>query len=213
MRIDIIADIVCPWCFIGLRRLSRALSRRPHLKPDIRWRPFLLAPDIGPEGIGQSLFLARAFGTESRAGQFQASVEAAGRAVGIEFRFDLADFTPSALPAHRLIQAVEGEADVIAAADAIYDAYFCGGRDIGSPAVLEDLAERQGLTESARAALHVDPLGGSVAIDEAETHRMGINGVPSFIFAERNIISGAHDDGVLAHLLDVSDRLDGATPA
>ncbi len=209
MRIDIIADIVCPWCFIGIRRLSAALANRRKATVDIRWRPFLLAPDIGPEGIGQSLFLARAFGTESRAGQFQASVETAGAAVGIDFRFDIADFTPNALPAHRLIRAFDGGLDTLRLVDSLYSAYFCDGVDIGDPSRLTDIALAQGL-EPARvtAAVEDDSPGEAVAIDEADTSRLGINGVPSFIFAERNIISGAHDDTVLSHMIDVSARLD-----
>lgn len=206
MRIDIVADIICPWSFIGVRRLRQALDTRPDLESRIFWRPYLLNPDIGPDGMDQADFLARAFGPESRVRRFQETVARAGAAVGIEFRFDQANFTPYALPAHRLISRLDGDRRLLDLADDLYTRYFRDGENIADAHVLATAAAPFGL-DDIEAITSVDGTGddiGDVAIDDAETHRLGINGVPSFVFAGRNVISGAHDSSVLTRMLEVA---------
>lgn len=207
MRIDVVADIVCPWCYIGVRRLRAALAERPRLQPQVFWRPYLLNPDVGPEGMHQAEFLARAFGTESRIRRFKETVQLAGQAVGIDFQFENADFTPFTMPAHRLLGCFDGDPRVLELADALFTAYFSQGRNFGDPDVLKDIARRSGMAdEDVDAAIEGSETdrASAVAIDDSETHRLGINGVPSFVFESRHVISGAHDDVVLTRMLDIA---------
>ncbi|MEQ8664490.1 MAG: DsbA family oxidoreductase [Rhodospirillales bacterium] len=205
MRIDVVADIVCPWCYIGIRRLRAALNKRPDVRPAVHWRPYLLNPDVGPEGMRQAEFLARAFGSESRVRRFQETVQRAGKSVGIEFRFESADFTPFALPAHRLLSLLDGESRVLELADTLFTGYFTHGQNLGDIEVLAEAGKSYGIKRSdVVAAVTGADSAASITIDDSETHRLGINGVPSFIFAEQHVISGAHDDEVLTHMIDVA---------
>lgn len=209
LRIDIVADIVCPWSFIGVRRLRRALGaegRSGHLDHQVYWRPYLLNPDIGPAGADQVDILARTIGPESRIKRFQDTVRRAGAEVGIEFRFDQLGFTPFAVPAHRLIRRFDGGSRVLEAADILFSAYFEEGCNISDLDVLFDCLSPLGYERrDIEAAIRDASLGhDSVVLDDADTQRLGINGVPSFIFAGRHVISGAHDQAVLARMLDVA---------
>ena len=215
MRIDVVADIVCPWCYIGVRRLRAALAARPHLRAQVHWRPYLLNPEVGPEGMKQAEFLTRAFGTESRVRRFQETVQRAGASVGIDFRFENADFTPFAVPAHRLLGLLDGDVRVLDLADVLFTQYFTQGRDLGRFEVLAATAADFGLAaddveEAVREAAH--DTAADVAIDDSETHRLGINGVPSFIFDGQHVISGAHDDVVLVRMLDIAAAGEPSAP-
>ena len=141
MLIEIFSDVICPWCFIGRRRLARALETRPGLDPDIRWRAFQLNPGMPAEGMARQDYLALKFGAQG-GGPVYDRIRETGRSEGIDFRFDAIERTPSTLAAHRLIRE-SGERQT-AVVDALFDAYFLNGEDIGDTGRLADIAARAG---------------------------------------------------------------------
>lgn len=207
MRIDVIHDTVCPWCFIGKRRLERALARRPDVRPELHWRPFLLNPDMPPEGIDRTLYLERKFGGSARVSRMLTSLRDAGQTEGIAFNFEAMTRTPSSMDSHRLIAWAFrfGAADSLV--DAIFRAYFLEGQDTGDRQVLATIATSVGLDGPAALAFLNSGDGRSdVFMENAQTHRLSINGVPSFIFDTRYGIAGAQDPDILVRLIDMSSE-------
>ncbi|MGE3934559.1 MAG: DsbA family oxidoreductase, partial [Rhodospirillaceae bacterium] len=140
MRIDVIVDTICPWCYIGKRRLDRALQARPHIAVEIGWRPFQLNPDMPPEGRDRRLYLAQKFGGLDRARQRNAAIAEAGAAEHIDFRFNRIDRTPNTINSHRLLLLAGRHGVQTEALDAVFRGYFTDGLDIGDIDVLADLA-------------------------------------------------------------------------
>jgi predicted DsbA family dithiol-disulfide isomerase len=212
LSVEIIYDLVCPWCFIGTRRLVRALRRRPELGMNIQWRPFLLNPDMPRAGMSRADYVVRKFGAEDRARRLFASITDIGRGEGILFRFDRIRRTPSSVDAHRLVRfaATVGRAEVVA--DALFTAYFTDGLDIGNLDVLVTVGRQCGLEPVAvRSHLLTDDAIEQVHADNLRSHRLGINGAPCFIVGRRHAIAGAQEPEVLECLLNVAalDMADG----
>ncbi|WP_284947184.1 DsbA family oxidoreductase [Acidisoma cladoniae] len=212
LSVEIIYDLVCPWCFIGTRRLVRALRRRPELGMNIQWRPFLLNPDMPRAGMSRADYVVRKFGAEDRARRLFTSITDIGRGEGILFRFDRIRRTPSSVDAHRLVRfaAALGRAEVVA--DALFTAYFTDGLDIGSLDVLVSVGRQCGLEPVAvRNHLLTDDAIEQVHGDNLRSHRLGINGAPCFIVGRRHAIAGAQEPEVLECLLNVAalDMADG----
>ncbi len=203
MLVEIIADITCPWCFIGLKRLQQTLALRPAYNPSFQWRPFLLSPDLHDGLVDRHHYLTRVFGSESRIQQFQDAVDTAGTTVGIPFNFQNADFTPSSINAHRLISYASGQINPLIAAEMLFEAYFVEGKNIGTLDVLTSLAEALGLSpDDARTFLEGEEGKQAVFDENTKIHRLGVNGVPAFVFGKRNIISGAQEPQALLNVLD-----------
>lgn len=203
MLVEIIADITCPWCFIGIKRLKQALALRPAYFPTFQWRPFLLSPDLHDGVIDRHRYLTRVFGSESRIQQFQSTVDSAGMAVGIPFNFQNANFTPSSINAHRLISYASKQLDPLVVAEALFEAYFVEGRNIGALETLISLAASLELDADATQTFLASERGKQAVIDEnMKIHRLGISGVPAFVFENRNIISGAQEPQALVTVLD-----------
>ena len=152
LGIEIVHDLVCPWCFLGVRRLMRTLRRRPDLLFDLTWRPFLLNPDMPRAGMARPDYVIRKFGGEDRARRLYASITEIGRSEGILFRFDRIRRTPSSVDAHRLVRyaARFGQADAMA--EALFSAHFTDGLDIGDHALLVAIAARAAWTAQRHAA-------------------------------------------------------------
>jgi predicted DsbA family dithiol-disulfide isomerase len=205
LTIEVVHDLVCPWCYLGVRRLLRTRARRPDLLVDLHWRPFLLNPDMPRGGMARADYVVRKFGGEERARRLYASISDLGAAEGISFRFDRIRRTPSSVDAHRLVRwaARFGRAgDVV---EALFAAHFADGRDIGDAAVLAAVAASCGLRQSAaRAFLATDAELDTVHADNLRAHRLGINGVPCFVVAGRHAIAGAQEPAVIERLLDVA---------
>lgn len=205
MRIDFIFDTVCPWCYVGKRRFLRALTMRPGARIDIRWRPFLLNPDIPLDGIERAVYLDRKFGGPSRVSRIHGAVASAGREEGIEFAFDRIQRTPNTLHSHRLIRfasALGREGTVV---EAIYHAYFCDGRDIGLIDELIDIGAAQGLPAGElRAYMLSDADISTVMNDNARAHRLGINGVPCIVLDGSYALAGAQEPDILLRLIDIA---------
>lgn len=202
---ELVFDLVCPWCFIGLRRLDRALARRPDVRLDLTLRPFLLNPEMPGGGMPRSEYLLRKFGAEDRARRLHAAITEVGRAEGIAFRFDMIVRTPSSVEAHRLVRLAARTGQGREAAEAVFNAFFTEGRDIGQVEVLADLAVGLGLGRAETLAfLHGTEETEAVQAENLRAHRMGINGVPCLILSGRHAISGAQEAEVISRLFDVA---------
>ena len=212
LGVEIVYDLVCPWCFLGTRRLMRTLRRRPDLLFELTWRPFLLNPDMPRLGMSRPDYVVRKFGGEDRARRLYASIAEIGRAEGVPFRFEKIRRTPSSVDAHRLVRyaARFGRADEMV--EALFSAHFTDGRDIGDHAVLLSIAPACGLDLAAtRRFLAGDAEADAVHADNLRAHRLGITGVPCFVIAGRHAIAGAQEPEVIERLLDVA-AIEAAEP-
>jgi len=205
LQIEVVFDLVCPWCYLGAHRLRRTLRARPDLAADISWRPFLLNPDIAPGGVSRHDYMLRKFGGEDRARRLHATIAELGRAEGLPFAFDRIRRIPPSLDAHRLVRFADrlGQADEVV--QALFEAYFCEGQDIGDHVVLATLAGRFGMEPGViRRLLASAQDAEAVHADNLRAHRLGINGVPCFVVQGRHAIAGAQEPEVLERLLDVA---------
>lgn len=205
LSVEIVFDLVCPWCYLGIRRLTRVLAERQDLQPDLQWRPFLLNPEIAPGGVPRQDWLARKFGGEDRARRLHGTIAELGRVEDIHFRFDLLRRVPASLDAHRLLRWASRQAPVDRLVQRLFAAYFCEGLDIGQHATLAALAAEEGF--DAVSALRF--LGGAgetewVHLENLRAHRLGINGVPCFLVDGRHAIAGAQEPEVLERLIEVA---------
>ena len=205
MEIHITFDTVCPWCYIGKRRLEMALSMRPQIRVKLNWRPFLLNPEMPPEGIDRTAYLVKKFGSESRTNRIYGTIGEAGQSVEIDFAFERIGKTPNSVDSHRLVRFAHerGLADEVV--EALFVEFFINGRDIGDLRVLTEIGAANGLdAQEIRAYLNTDADVGAIHDENVRAHRLGINGVPSFAFNEKFVISGAQEPQVLARMLDAA---------
>jgi predicted DsbA family dithiol-disulfide isomerase len=205
LAIEIVHDLVCPWCFLGVRRLMRTLRRRPDLLFDLTWRPFLLNPDMPRSGMSRPDYVIRKFGGEDRARRLYSSIAEIGRTEGMLFRFDRIRRTPSSVDAHRLVRyaARYGQADAMV--EALFSAHFTDGLDIGDHTMLVAIGTASGLDGAAtKRFLASDAEMDAVYADNLRAHRLGINGVPCFVISGRHAIAGAQEPEVIERLLDVA---------
>jgi predicted DsbA family dithiol-disulfide isomerase len=187
MNIEIASDVVCPWCYIGKRRLEKALQL-VDFPVSIRWLPFQLNPDMPAEGVPRAEYRKAKFGSEERSRQLDARVIAEGRSEGIDFAFDRIQRTPNTSAAHRLIALAPDQNAVV---DALFRAYFEEARDIGDPDVLAEIARQCGVAGWPDKAADVSKL-------EEEVRSLGISAVPTFIFERKLGVSGAYPPEQLA---------------
>ncbi|MEO5374648.1 MAG: DsbA family oxidoreductase [Alphaproteobacteria bacterium] len=205
LRIDIVFDTVCPWCFVGKRRMDRALARRPGTHAELYWRPFLLNPDMPPAGLERDAYLEAKFGGQHRAQRVFGAVKTAGDAVGISFAFDRIERTPATIDSHRLVRFAEAHGRQADAVEALFQAYFIDGRDIGDSGVLLDIARHLDLDADAlRTFLRSEAGIAEVFNDNTRSHRLGVSGVPCFIFNESYAVAGAQEVDVFLRLIDLA---------
>ena len=200
LQIDVVSDIVCPWCYIGKRQLDLAIAQwqqeNPGRRaPELHWRPFQLNPDMPAEGIPRSVYLERKFGAADGGRRFD-QVRAAARAVGLELRLDAIKVQPNTLKLHGLVELADGYDKQTALAEAFFRAYFMEGRDLSDDETLREIAAGAGLDEGMiDAALTAESVTRLVAAADAELREMGVTGVPLFIIGsdsgERQAVSGA----------------------
>ncbi len=204
MRIDVVLDVICPWCFIGKRRLEKALAMRPEIAADLAWRPFQLNPDMPGAGVARDDHLAAKFGGRQHAGRIYQSAADAGASVGITFAFDRIRRTPATRDAHRLIRRAEmqGRADLLV--ELMFRAYFLEGEDLGSRPTLVALAAAAGLERDAtRRFLEGSEGLAEVLAEDRGARRLGINAVPCFIFDRRYAVSGAQEPEFFLPIFDL----------
>jgi predicted DsbA family dithiol-disulfide isomerase len=201
LAIDIVSDVVCPWCFIGKRRLEAALElyrqRRPDAPaPELVFHPFELNPDLPREGIPRADYIAKKFGARGYSAHDR--LVNAGAQLGIPFAFDRIARQPNTLAAHALIEAARRAGVQGAMKEALLRAFFVDGLDLASTEVLVGIAAGAGLArKEAEAALADEQLLRAVAEEEEKARAMGVNGVPLFIFNGRIAVEGAQPPEVL----------------
>jgi predicted DsbA family dithiol-disulfide isomerase len=197
LKIDVVSDVVCPWCYVGLRRLDQALTQFAQKHPEapapvVRWHPFQLNPDLDPAGMPRAEYVQAKFG--ARSGQVYDRVKAVGQSVGIAFDFDGIVRQPNTLVAHSLLAVAQIGAEQNRLVQALFDAYFIRHLDLTRPEQLADLAREAGLdSERIEAALNDEALHQQVAQADQKARDMGINGVPFFIFNQELAVSGAQE--------------------
>jgi predicted DsbA family dithiol-disulfide isomerase len=205
LSIEIVHDLVCPWCYLGVRRLLRTLRRRPDIAFELVWRPFLLNPDMPRLGMARPDYVVRKFGGEDRARRLYATIGEVGRNEGLEFRFDRIRRTPSSIDAHRLVHYAAGYGLADALVEALFAAHFTDGRDIGDHSVLTAVATACGMDPLAvRRFLASDTAADCVHADNLRAHRLGINGVPCFVVDGTHAIAGAQEPEVIERMLDIA---------
>ena len=186
IRIDVVSDAICPWCWIGRANLAGALAELGW-DAQVHWHPYQLNPDMPQGGVARAEYRARKFGSAARSAELDAQVTAAGAAAGVEFRFDRQGRTPNTILAHRLARFAGARQDAMI--ERMFVAYFHDGQDIGDPAVLAALAGEIGL--DAAAFLESDEFDAELRAEDANFRRIGVNGVPSFALAGHILFSGA----------------------
>ena len=203
--IEVIFDPGCPWCYIGKRRLEHALALRPDIAAALRWWPFLLNPNLPPDGIDRSSYLLRKFGSEARVGRIYGAIADVGQSVEIDFAFDRISRTPNTVNAHRLVRFADDYGKADAAVEALFHNHFVVGRDIGEVDVLIDIGTKLRLdTEALRPFLVSDAELALIYAENARAHRLGINGVPSFVFNRGYVVSGAQEPTVLVRMIEIA---------
>lgn len=189
--IDVHSDAVCPWCYLGKRRLERALAARPEIPVEVRWRAFELNPGLSVGGVDRATYLQQKFGPAALAEAHARLVELGSRE-GIPFRFDAIARMPNTRLSHVLAAGAGPRAGALV--EALFAAYFERGEDIGDPEVLVTIAAAAGLDPAiARERLGSREAADAVALEEEEGRRLGIQGVPFFVFAGRWALSGAQE--------------------
>jgi predicted DsbA family dithiol-disulfide isomerase len=200
--IEVVSDVVCPWCFIGKRRLEKALKLLGRQDVQIHWRAFELNPDISKAGVDRQEHRIRKFGSLSRARQLEAHVAAAGAEEGIDFHFDRIEWMPNTFDAHRLIWLAGRDGLQNALVERLFHAYFIDGGDVGKRDVLKRIGKQSGLDSGGVDSLLDGDFGAEeIRAEENRARVEGVNGVPTFFLRGAPITSGAHQPQVLAALL------------
>ncbi len=206
LAIDIVSDVVCPWCFIGKRRLEAALrglrAERPDVVPTLRWLPYFLNPDTPDSGEPYRPFLEKKFGGPEKLALIWEQIAVAGCTAGIEFAFERIEVRANTLRAHRLIHRAQKAGNADALVERLFAAQFLNGENVGDAGVLARLAGECGEDEPAVLAyLHSEEDADDVRALAERGQRMGITGVPFFILAGRLGIGGAQPPEVLLDAL------------
>lgn len=215
VRLDIVSDPVCPWCWLGKRRMDAALAEASEVAVDVIWRPFQLDPSIPKDGVPYRDYMRAKFADAGGADHFapmRAHLEAAAPAAGIAFDFDAIPKRPNTLDAHRLMRWADGQGRGGAAAEALFAAFFKDLRDIGDPAVLTAIAAEIGLDAAVVAdLLATDRDADAVRTEEARLRKLGVGGVPFYIADGRRALQGAQETAVMATFLRDSAAAGAAT--
>ena len=203
IEIDVVSDTICPWCYVGKRRLERALAGFDADEVRVRWHPFQLNPDLPPEGMDRAEYVAAKFGGAEAARAVYDRIREAGAEEGIAFAFERMPRTPNTFASHRVVQfaAREGREDEVV--EALFRAVFVDGRDIGDFETLVDLGAECGIDPVALAERLAGPEdANALRAEEERSRRMGVTGVPFFIIGGRYAVTGAQDPAVLRGVLD-----------
>lgn len=214
VRIDLVADFVCPWCWLGWRNWIAAKKLAPDIQTEVTWRPYELDPTLPDEGASYRDYMKAKFSGENadRWKAMRTHLEAAGPGAGIDFRFDSITRRPSTINAHRLIRWARGQSTkkADAVAEGLFAAFFRDGKDIGDTSVLADIAAEAGLNRDIVTDLLSSDRDKADVREEANFFRqLGVTGVPSFIFEGQFAVPGAAEPPVLADALRQAANLPG----
>jgi predicted DsbA family dithiol-disulfide isomerase len=203
IKLDIISDPVCPWCYIGKANLDRALEANPNHAFEIEWHPFQLNPDMPAEGRDRREYLETKFGGKARAVEVYARVEEAARDAGLQIDFGAIPRIPNTLNAHRLIHWAGLEGRQTAIVSALFRAYWTQGRDIGDMATLVAIAGECGLDMAmTERLLGTDADAEDIRARDHHARQRGVSGVPCFIIANQYVVSGAQPPQVWAQVIE-----------
>lgn len=201
ISIDVVSDVVCPWCFVGQKRLRAAIASAGDVDVTVRWRPFQLDPTIPPEGKDRKAYMQAKFGDGDRLGQIHANLVSLGAAEGIAFDFDAIDVSPNTLDAHRVIRWAGAAGDAVQnkLVDELFSRYFERGENTGDAGVLIEAAKAAGMDGSVvETLLPTDADAEAVRAEINTAARMGITGVPCFLLEGKYAVMGAQEAAVLA---------------
>jgi predicted DsbA family dithiol-disulfide isomerase len=192
MKLDILSDPICPWCYIGKANLDAVLRERPDHPFEIEWHPYQLNFDMPPEGMDRRSYLEAKFGGRKKAAENYVPVVEAAESAGLDIAWDRIERTPNTLDAHRLIHWAAMEGRQTAAVSALFEAYFQRGEDIGDHAVLADVAERIEMDREMVARLLDSAADRSeVVARDAHARERGVTGVPTFVVGQSHVVPGA----------------------
>lgn len=202
LQIDIVSDVVCPWCYIGKRRIENALALVPDIPVEVNWRPFFLNPWVPREGISRNQYLTTKFGSPEAYKGIAGRVVAAAAEEGLTYNSDRVQRQPNTIDCHRLIHWADAEGKAAAMKQRLMELYFRDGGDLTDTNVLVQAAADAGLdAESVRKRLATDEDVDLISAQAQEASEKGISGVPTFVFAQKYAISGAQPADQLARAI------------
>ena len=198
ITIDVVSDVICPWCFLGKRRLDKALSLIPEIKVETNFRPFFLDPTIPSQGLGRHEYMAAKFG-EERLKTIHDPLIKAGKEDGVPYHFEKITRTPNTMDAHRLLRWAKIDGKQPEIAEALFMAYWSEGRDVGDHEVLAGIAAAHGMNrEKVLTTLSTDQDKAEVLAETAQAQQMGVTGVPTYIINRKYGVVGAQNAELLA---------------
>ena len=204
ITIDVVSDVICPWCFLGKRRLDKALALIPEIKAEISFRPSFLDPTIPPEGLGRHEYMAAKFG-EERLKAIHDPLIKAGKEDGVPYHFDKITRTPNTMDAHRLLRWAKLDGKQPEIAEALFMAYWNEGRDVGDHQVLADIAAAHGMNRNkVLNALGTNQDKNDVLKETTQAQQMGVTGVPTYIINQKYGVVGAQAAEALAEQIKMA---------
>lgn len=210
IKLDILSDPICPWCYIGKAQLDRALEANPDHPFTIEWHPFQLNPDMPAEGMARQDYLEAKFGGPEGAERAYKPIRDQAAAVGLEIDWDAIARTPNTLNAHRLIHWAGIERRQTFVVDRLFKAYFREGRDLGDPEVLADIADGAGMDASVvLRLLESDADLQDIRDRDAASREMGVTGVPTFVVNGQHAVPGAQPPELWSKVIaEIDEKLD-----
>ena len=192
IELDIFSDTICPWCYIGKKRLDNAINKHSHLEFKQTWRPFQLNPGMAPDGMDRQEYLVSKFGSADAAKTVYENIREEGLKEGIDFNFDSIEVTPNSFNSHRLLALAYEKKIQEQVLDDLFESYFLKGEDIGNPNILLSIAVNNSIDEDVFKNYlsnkdNIEPLGN----EELQARKMGIDSVPTFIVNKQIVINGA----------------------
>ncbi len=207
MKIDIVSDTICPWCFVGKRRLEAALAERPDLDVEIVWHPYQLNPTTPKEGVDRKDYLREKFGTETYPEQMLGALDEAGEATGIGFKFNSMNRVPNTIDSHRVLRWARDTEQQNALTEILFRRYFIDNEDIGDTKTLAAAAAEAGMdADRVRERLSGDTDDEAVRAEAQYASQMGISGVPTFIIDNKYAIQGAQTADVFLQVFAKVDE-------
>ena len=203
LSIDVVSDVVCPWCYVGKRRLERALALRPDVRAELRWLPFFLDPSVPKGGMRRIDYITNKFGGGEKITPGHKRLAALGGELGIDFRFEKIETQPNTTDAHRLINWAQeaGKADPVV--DRLFEMFFTEGADLTDREVIAGAARVGGLDEDAvRRDLESERDAELIEKQATAASMSGVGGVPFFVFGKKIAVAGAHEPEALAQAID-----------
>ena len=202
LEIEIFSDVICPWCFIGKRRLDRALTGPLGEGISLRWRPYLLYPNVPEEGVNRAALLRQRYGEDADTARVPQRILDEAKDEGIALRYDLIETTPNTRLAHCLLEYAHTQGLQHELAEALFLAYFCHGRDVGDAATLVAIAGETGLSREGAEQYLVEGFGmNEVSAQLARAPELGISGVPGYFLASSFLLPGAQTSDVMGQII------------